>query len=181
MKSILKKTIGSLVQGMAYWIAYSCEINAVKFTEAEAVGEITKILQTKIAFPAKICREVEYRSVCPSIKNSQRADIGIYIENKYQCLIEVKLSDNTNGGYKADIKKLSQIKQADSTIDCFVILLYRSSCNIDDPKLFVSIDGKALKRTLVDADCKIRVRRVSNAISSMNAKKMKKVVCFEVL
>lgn len=181
MKSVLKKTMETLVQGMAYWIAYSCEINTVKFTEAEAVGEIIKILQSKITFPAKICREVEYKSVCPSVKSNQRADIGIYFEDKCQCLIEVKLSENTNGGYKSDIKKLTQIKQDDDTIDCFVILLYRNFCGIDDPKSFVSVDGKALKRTIVDDGCKIRVRRVSNAISSMKSKKMKKVVCFEVL
>lgn len=58
MQNRFKKSIESMVQGMAYWIAYSCETNAIKFTEAEAVGEIARILQNKLSFPVKIEREV---------------------------------------------------------------------------------------------------------------------------
>ena len=62
MKPILKKPIESMVQGMAYWIAYSCETNAVKFLEAEAVGEMANMLKNKLSFPAIIKREMDYRS-----------------------------------------------------------------------------------------------------------------------
>ena len=183
MKPTFTKSIDSIVKGMAYWIAYTLEINKTKFTEAEAVGEIAKILQVKLPVSANICREVTYKSVCQNYKGNgnQRADIGIFIDNKCECLIEVKLNENSNGGYKKDITKLSQIKQNNKDIDCYVILLYRSSCNINEPKPFVSDEGKALKRTLDINNNKIRVRRVSNALCSRTAEKMKKVVCFEIL
>ena len=181
----LKKPIESLIQGLAYWIAYTLENNTIRFTEAEAVGEMAKILQTKIPFPFKVCREVAYNTVCPSIKSKQRADLGIFIEEKCKCLIEVKLNENTNGGYKKDICKLTKIKQIDNDIDCYVILLYRNFCSIDEPKNFVSTDGKALKRTIYDTidniKCKLRVRRVANALCSPTARKMKRVVWFEIL
>ena len=184
MKPVLKNTIHGLVRGMAYWLAYISEVSKIKFTEAESIGEIIRILQVKIP-NAKIDREVNYKDVCPSIKGNQRADLGIFIDDKCQCLIEVKLNDNTNGGFKKDIKKLTQIKQADSEIDCYVILLYRNSCQINQPEEFVAPDGKALKRTLTinfgKVSCKVRVRRVSNALCSTRANRMKRVVCFEVL
>ena len=185
MKSFLIKTIDELVRGMAYWIAYTCAVNRIKFTEAEAVGEMIKILQTKMPVTVKIEREVYYKSVCPTIKGNKRADLGIFIDGDCKCLIEVKLSENSNGGFKEDIKKLSQVKQANCDIDCYVILLYRNSCSIDEPKTFVAVDGKALKRTLDvkigNVNSKIRVRRTSNAMCSPTASKMKKVVCFEIL
>jgi hypothetical protein len=180
MKAFLKKAIERVTRGMAYWIAYKCETSAVKFTEAEAVGEMINILRSVLP-SCTIRREVEYKSVCPSINSSKRADIGVFIDDKCQSLLEVKLSENTNGGYKADIKKLNELKRIDDTIDCYVILLYRNSCKIKDPKNFVSTDGKALKQTIDAFNCKMRVRRVSNALCSKNADKMKKVVCFEVL
>ena len=108
MKQCLKKPIESMVQGMAYWIAYSCETNAVKFLEAEAVGEMANMLKNKLSMPAVIKREVDYRSIDSSIKGNKRADLGIFWDDKCQCLLEVKLSENTNGGYISDIKKLAQ-------------------------------------------------------------------------
>ena len=186
MQNRFKRPIESMIQGMAYWIAYSCETNALKFVEAEAVGEIARILQSKISFPARIKREVSYKSICGTIKNNLRADLAIYCNNQCQCLIEVKLSEDTNGGYKSDIEKLSQIKQIYKGIDCYVILLYRKSCSIESPKRFVSSEGKALRSTLdiqtSRNNCnKVRVRRVANAITSKDAKKMKRAICIEVL
>lgn len=181
MKNIFERAIDSLVRRMAFWIAYSCETNVVKFTEAEAVGEIADALYRKLPAPVQIKREIDFRIINPLETRNQRADLGIFIDDKCQCLIEVKLSENTNGGFKKDIKKLSQIKRSNPEIDCYVILLYRNSCDIDEPKSFVSAEGKALKKTIDINGDKIRVRRVTNALCSPTAKKMKKVVCFEVL
>ena len=181
MKFLLSKVIDRIVQRMAYWIAYSCEANVVKFVEAEAVTEIANILHVNFPFRVNIKREVDYRAINPTIKQNQRADLGVFIDGECKCLIEVKLNENTNGGFRKDIKKLSQIKHYNPDIYCFVILLYRSSCYINEPKFFVSEDGKALKRTIEIDQGKIRVRRVSNALCSPTAKKMKKVVCFEIL
>lgn len=92
MKILLPKIIDSIVRRMAYWIAYSCEANAVRFTEAEAVAEIAKILRDKFPFQTQIKREVDYRSINSVIKQNQRADLGIFIDGKCKCLIEVKFS-----------------------------------------------------------------------------------------
>lgn len=181
MKAQLKKSIDRVVRGMAYWIAYKNETSAVKFTEAEAVGEMANMLRFTLPNSVKVDREVAYKSICSSIKDSRRADLGVFIGDECQCVIEVKLSENTNGGFQRDIKKLDDLKANASDIDCYVILLYRNSCGINEPNSFVSEDGKALKKTMSVGQSKIRVRRVSNALCSPTANKMKKVVCFEVL
>ena len=185
MKPVLKKPIESMVQGMAYWIAYSCETKAVKFVEAEAVGEMANMLKNKLSMSAVIKREVDYRSIDSSIKGNKRADLGIFWDDKCQCLLEVKLSENTNGGYISDIKKLAQIKRACPDIDCYVILLYRKSCTIDKPVDFVSKEGRALHRNIniplsATVSIPIRIRRVAKAIASTTVNKMKKVVCIEI-
>lgn len=181
-----KKSIESMTQGIAYWVAYSCETSAVKFVEAEAVGEIANILQNKLHLSAHVKREVDYRSLAHSIKVRNRADLGIFIDGECKCLFEVKLAENTNGGFKSDIKKLAKVKQINPSIECYVILIYRNSCGKNDPKDFVSKDGKALRKT-INVEVKpgvmipVRVRRVANAIASSTNDKMKRVVCIEVL
>ncbi len=99
--------------------------------------------------------------------------------------MEVKLSENTNGGYISNIKKLAQIKRACPDIDCYVILLYRKSCTIDKPVDFVSKEGRALRRNVnmplsATVSIPIRIRRVANAIASTTVNKIKKVVCIEI-
>lgn len=184
MDSLLKKPIERMVQGLAYWVAYKWETSAVKFVEAEAVGEAANILFNRIPFPVKIKREVDYRIICPSIKKSQRADLGLFYNNQCKCLLEFKLSENTNGGYEADIEKLMQVKALNSDIDCFVVLIYRHSCSLTEP--YFLCNGRASKSDIVNTTkkglkYKIRVRKVGNAISSLSKDTMKKVVCIEIL
>ena len=78
MKFPLSKVIDRIVQRMAYWIAYSCEANVVKFVEAEAVTEIANILHVNFPFRVNIKREVDYRAINPTIKQNQRADLSIF-------------------------------------------------------------------------------------------------------
>lgn len=184
MNQLLKKPIERMVQGLAHWVAYKWETSAVKFVEAEAVGEAANMLINRIPFSVVIKREVDYRIICPSIKKNQRADLGLFFKNQCKCLLEFKLNENTNGGYEADIEKLMQVKALHPDIDCFVILIYRYSCSRAEP--YFLCNGKASKSDIVNTTkkglkYKIRVRKVGNAISSLSRDKMKKVVCIEIL
>ena len=96
-------------------------------------------------------------------------------------MIEFKLADATNGGYTKDVDKLQPVKAAFSDIICFVIVLYRKSCYIDEPANLVMPNGKAQKRILEINKARITVRRVYTALRSLIATKMKRVICIELV
>ncbi len=182
MKSIFKNPFEHMLQGLAYWLAYKEETYMCKIIEADAVTEAIHILQSQVPTGYKVVREFPYRSISSSFGN-KHADLVILNANKKcECLIEFKLADATNGGYVADVKKISGVKTSNPNIDCYVIILYRKSCKIDVPNKLVDNNGKAVKKVLIiNSSQSIKVRRVCNAIRSQTAKSMKKVVCLEVL
>ena len=177
-----------MLQGLAYWLAYKREIQEYHVIESDAVAEAYHILSTKLKNGFKVRREVPFREICSSISDSQqRADIAIMDTNKnYICAIEFKLSGSANGGYIKDIQKLSIIKSRLSRIDCYSIILYRDSCDLTDSQDLITKKGYAKRKidpVFVNSSLsqKIVVRRICKAISSVNAKKMKKVVCLELV
>lgn len=171
-----------MLQGLAYWIAYKNEINIIGLKETDIVSEAAAILTTHL-HNYRVKSEVDYSLLNHSLQK-QYADLGIfsYADQKYQCIIEFKLGENTNGGYKKDVEKLHQLKTLEKNIKCFVILAYRKSCSVNVPRMFVTKDGTAKKRIQIVSDkAKVKVRRVCKAHCSTKAKKNKKVICLEVL
>lgn len=177
----IKAPIDNMVQGLAFWIAYKGEISTIDLTEADIVSEAAHILSTRFS-NYYIKREVEYSLLDTSLPK-QYADLGIYSrEDKgCKCVIEFKLGDNTNGGYKRDIQKISDIKKARPDIDCLVVIAYRTSCTAKVPKELVTNQGRAKRGTIIYSKVSVKVRRVCNAMRSIAANKMKKVVCLEIL
>lgn len=177
----IKPYIENMLQGLAFWMAYKSEISTIDLTEAEVVGEAAQILSTRFS-NYTIKREVEYSSLGPSLPK-QYADLGIYSRegNTYKCIIEFKLGDNTSGGYKRDIQKISVIKRARPDIICLIVIANRKYCSTKVPKELVTKQGKARRGIITFSEVSIRVRRVCNAMRSISAKKMKKVVCLEIL
>ena len=171
-----------MVQGLAYWLAYKGETVKYLITEHEAVGEAIQILQSRLPSNYKIVKEFPYSNICNMYSNHQRADLAIINpQGGCECLVEFKIAGSTNGGYKADVKKMSNIKNNCPNVDCYVIILCRQSCRIDVPKNLVDSNGKAYKKTIPVGSSMICVRRVCNAVSSKFANKMKKVGCLELL
>lgn len=186
MNKKIERAIKCMVQGLAYWMAYRSELSSIKILEADAVFIATEILSSWLSNDLSIEREITQSSSSLSI-GRQRIDLGIKDKNdgKYLCLIEFKLADATNGGYKNDVKKLSTIKQNNSNIDCLVVILYRNLCEFNKPQELVGQDGKANRKTKVitvgNQQIQIRVRRICNSFSSTTNPKSRKAICIEVL
>ena len=182
MKKHLRSPFEHMLQGLAYWLAYKRETVKYLITEHEAVGEAIQILESQLAPSYKIVKEFQYSKVCNKYSVHQRADVAVLnSQGGCECLIEFKIAGSTNGGYKADIKKMINVKKECPDIDCYIIILYSQSCNIGVPKELVDDNGKAIKKPIPMNSTKIRVRRVCNAVCSKNAKKMKKTICIELL
>lgn len=186
MNKTIESSIKSMTQGLAYWMAYRSEISSTKIIEADAVLVATDMLRTLLPKHFSIEREITQIPSSPFI-GRQRIDLAIKDKssNQYQCLIEFKLADATNGGYKKDVKKLNIIKQSNPNIDCLIVILYRNLCVFSKPQELVGPDGKANRKTKeITIDNKhmpIRVRRVCNSFSSKTNTKSRKAICIEVL
>ena len=171
-----------MLQGLTYWLAYKRETVKYQITEHEAVGEAMQILESQLAPGYKIVKEFQYSKVCNKYSVHQRADVAVLnSQGGCDCLIEFKIAGSTNGGFKADIKKMVNVKKECLDIDCYVVILYSQSCSVGVPRGLVDSKGKAIKNPYPIGSTKIRVRRVCNAVCSKNAKKMKKTVCIELL
>lgn len=178
----VKTPIERMLKGLAYWMAYKNEISAIDLIEADIVSEAAHILSTQLS-QYYVHREVDYSSINKSLPK-QYADLGIFSRSEHKCIcvIEFKLGDNTNGGYKSDIQKISSLKRLENNIICMVVVAYRRSCSIKVPQAFLYKDGKARRGTIsICSNTQIKVRRVCNALSSKNVTKMKKVICLEVI
>lgn len=182
MNKEIRNAIERTLQGLAYWIAYKNEISAINLKEADIVSEAATILSARLS-NLSVKSEIDYSSLNSSL-HRLFADLVIYsrANNKCQCIIEFKLGENTNGGYQKDVQKLQELKQLEPDIACLVIIAYRESCSVSVPRAFVTKDGKARRGIIVlSSQGRIKVRRVCKAYRSANAKKIKKVICLEVL
>lgn len=180
MKSYFRNPFEHMLQGLAYWLAYKSETVKYQITEAEAVGEAIAILNSRLPAGYKVKKEFPYGNISKSIGNL-RADLAIVsLQNECECLIEFKLADSTNGGYKADVNKMSKVRTVSSDIDCYVVIVYRNSCQLAVPRNLVDENGKSIKKIIPINSSNVRVRRVCNAIGSKTANRMKKVVWLEV-
>lgn len=186
MNKKLESSIEHMTQGLAHWMAYRSEVSSIKLIEADAVLVATDMLRALLPRDCIIEREITQTMSSLSI-GRQRIDLGIKdkISNKYLCLVEFKLADATNGGYKSDVKKLSMIKQSYHDIDCLIIILHRNLCEFNKPQELVAQDGKANRKTKAimvgNKNIPIRVRRVCNSFSSTTNNKSRKTICIEVL
>ena len=184
MNPSFKNPFEKMLQGLAYWLAYQNTILGCDVIESDAVKEAFMILQTYLISDYKVKREYPLKNFSDDL-GRQRADLAIVNKenDKCICLIEFKLADATNGGYSEDVEKLYKVKEINQEIDCYVIVLFRHPCKIDEPKELVTNKGNAIR----NAKCKknslpINVRRVCKAIRSLKVNpSMNKTILIEVL
>ena len=169
-----------MLQGLAHWMAYRNEMSNIKVIESDVVFVATDLLRTLLPKDYTVNREIGKKSL-RFLKGKQRIDLGIKLDDTFQCLIEFKLADATNGGYKKDVKKMKQIKQFDNNIDCLVIILYRKSCDYHSPRVFVGENGQATRKKIIVEGTPVKVRRVCNSFTSKNNNMSKKTICLEIL
>lgn len=169
-----------MLQGLAYWLTYKSETYKCQIIEADVIMEAVQILQSYLPHQYKLVREYPYKNL--QISTGQRADLAILnVNGNCECLIEFKLADSTNGGYKNDIKKMSQVKAIQNIIDCYSVIVFRKSYIVSEPTNLVRYNGKAKRGLLNESSQKYKVKRVCNSLSSTTATKMKKVICLELI
>ena len=181
MKSFLITPIERMLQGLAYWLSYRDVVSRNEVVELVAVDKAFEIIQMHLPSGYKVVRELGYNSIDVSFGNI-RADLAIVnSQNKCECLIEFKLSDNTAGGYKKDVNKLHPVKEKYPDIDCYVVILYRKSCQLGEPSELVMPNGKAQRKKQMLNNARITVRRVYTSLRSQTATRMKRVICIELV
>lgn len=183
MREQLKSPIRNMLQGLAHWTAYRNSMSNIQLIEADAVFVATDILRANLPNDYYVEREVTKKSL-PILKGKNRIDMGIKsrIDGSYKCLIEFKLADATNKGYKGDVEKLSQIKQQNENIDCLVVILYRKPCSYSEPKEFIAKSGIASRKMIEVGNNKIlvNVRCICNSFTSTTNSRSIKTVCIEL-
>ena len=177
-----------MLQGVAYWMAYKDEVISFDLKEADIVSKATSILSARLS-DYSVKREVDYSIIDHTFQKQKKyADLALFSRANGSCefVIEFKLGDNYNGGYKEDIKKVNDIKRNKQNVTCLVVIAFRKNCTNKVLKYYVTKEGNAKNGVIKNIpgmpDIKVKVRRVCMATGTKNGKgKMKKVICLEVL
>lgn len=179
----IRMPIYHMLQGLAHWMAYRNEVSDIRIIESDAVLVATDILRSYLSCDYIVEREISMR--CLQQTGKQRIDLGVKLksEQNYRYLFEFKLADAKNSGYGGDVQKLSNIKLNVPDVECYVVILYRKSCQFDKPKELVNGNGKAIRKKLfiTKENIPIQVRRVCNSFVSSTINKSMKTICLEVL
>ena len=181
----VSSAIEKMLKGLAFWIGYCKVMN--ELYEHDCVHQAYAILRANLGRDQyAIEYEYKYSNINHSKQSQERADLVILKKTKNQkkpvCVMEFKMSDNTNGGVYADVVKLSKINNTD--LPKFVILLFDK----DNPNLikrFTEGKKKSLRAKRVvklKNGSTVRVRRVAKAMATADNPKRNPymAVCIEV-
>lgn len=106
--------IENMLQGLSFWMGYKMECNSgLSIMECVAVEAAIEILNVHIDHKNyKLECEYPYKSISGVVQpGKKRADIAI-IEKASKtciCVMEFKMTTNTNGGVVSDINKIASI------------------------------------------------------------------------
>jgi hypothetical protein len=164
----LSNALEKMLQGLAFWMGYSRCVNILY--EHDCVHEAFAILRAQLDKSKYILEyEYNYSDIDSTITTKERADLVILKKTAKKmvpiCVLEFKMSTNTNGGVEADVEKLRNIKKK---ILKYVILLI----NEDNPALVWQFaSGKmnsytAKRKALLRDGTTVRVRRVAKAMAT---------------
>ena len=128
---VLNTALDSMLQVLAYWMGLRKAINDVVY-EHDCVHEACSILRSLLGKDYRIKYEYAYTKLDKTCKSKKRADLVVLrkTENGESpiCVMEFKMSSNTNSGVLSDVKKLSKISREDLTK--LVILMYWNESKI---------------------------------------------------
>lgn len=166
-------SIERMLQGLAFWMGYKIECYAKHSpVEAVVVDAAVGLLNAHLNHcQYAVCCEYNYRKIVGGKANA-RADVTIVdTNNNPVCVIEFKLSTNSNGGLKSDISKLRSFRGAFPRI---IIFLSRK-----DNKMVSWLLHASKAKQSNDG---IRIRRSVCAYkSAKTSKNIIRAFCIEVL
>lgn len=171
--SQLNGALEKMLQGLAFWMGCCRCMN--ELYEHDCVHQAFAILRANLdKSKFRLEYEFNYSDIDATIKTQERADLVILKKTSKKkipiCVLEFKMSTNTNGGVDTDVRKLRKITK--QTLCKFVVLLI----NEDNPTVVSQFtDGKyntlyAKRRAIVMKDGKqVRVRRVAKAMATADS------------
>lgn len=180
---VLYDAIEKMLQGLSFWMGYKKECYAGhSIMEQVAVDAAVGILNAHLDHTKyKIVCEYPYQSI-PGVvaSNNQRVDLVILdkVANTCVCAMEFKMSTNTNGGVKGDIKKMSSIP---STVSRLVILLSpKEKDSVVTP--FITPNNHARRKVTLDSGYpQVSVIRAARAMETPNSKAPYRAICIELI
>ena len=182
--SQLNSAIESMLQCLAFWMGYSKCLN--ELYEHDCVHQAFAILRANFGKDYALQYEYPYSDIDKGIISQERADLVILDKNDKTplCVMEFKMSDNTNGGVAADVKKLRKITR-EGVIKLVILLFYEDNKKLRELYLTGSGNAVVAKRRLVTlngVEKPVRVKRVAKAMATANRPKRSPymAVCIEV-
>ena len=172
----INNALENMLQGLAFWMGYSRCMNEVY--EHDCVHQAFAILRANLG-KDKYALEYEYNysDLDKTITTQERADLVILKKTPKRktpiCVMEFKMSDNTNGGVEADVIKLRKINKPG--LLKFVILLFYSYSGKEKKyaEHFMNMNGNVItaKRIAKLSNTTARVRCVKKAMTTANKPK----------
>lgn len=182
--SQINSALESMLQGLAFWMGYSKCMN--ELYEHDCVHQAFAILRANFGKDYALQYEYPYSDIDKSITSQERADLVILDKNDNTplCVMEFKMSDNTNGGVTSDVKKLRKISK-EGVVKLVILLFYEDNKKLRD--VYLTGTGNAIvakKRPIVlkGIEKPVRVKRVAKAMATANRPKRSPymAVCIEV-
>jgi len=182
----LSLPVERMLQGLAYYIAFNECTQGGESTEGTYVEEAQKILTAELGKQQyRIKRELHYSEIV-GIQSREEADLAIIKKETEEviCVLEFKLSSDTNGGIYKDLNKM---KVLPDSIDRLSILLFlhpkpRLKGKLMDPVKLIAKKGKRVmqNKKYLKEKTYVHIRRVAKAMPSAKTKNPFMAVCISL-
>lgn len=137
------KWLDPVLQGLSFWLGYKRELYRHHLlNEGAIVAELTSLISLKFKSRGIVKCEERYDRIGTNIDNKSRADIFIEINNKPFIVIEVKRIEAGKRLIDFDLVKLAKIKELDSGIRVFLILVSQGK----KLKAYINENGESDKK-----------------------------------
>lgn len=174
--SNINNAIVNMLQGLAFWMGYNKYMNEVY--EHDCVHQAFALLRAYLGKEDYALEyEYNYSDIDKTISTQERADLVILKKTPKRktpvCVMEFKMSNNTNGGIETDVVKLRQIKK--EGITRLVVLLFNSYSlrEKEYAMRFMNMEKNIItaKRTAQLTNTTVRVRCIKKAMTTADKPK----------
>lgn len=179
----LFNAIEKMLQGLSFWMGYKMECySGHLIMECVAVNVAVEILNAHIDHNRyRIECEYLYKSI-PGVVHpgKKRADIAIIDKttNTCICVMEFKMTTNTNGGVVKDVNKIATIP---SSMSRLVILLSQKNEKAIIGSFITTNNNAKRKVTLKGCSHTLTVIRAAKAMETPSTSRPFRAICIELL
>lgn len=168
-----------VLQGLSFWIGHRYEkFSNHPLVEGAIVGEMCNLISSKIGSSQRLLCETKYSRIIGSGNDRRLADLTISsnetkpgikhkLSSEIESVVEVKRYSQSLKAIYEDMRKLLELKRANSTPRTFLVLVAQRT----RPETFVSEEGKARRDhfDIPDENGEFRVRTVKKAAKGFDS------------